>query len=99
MTAPIVDMGMYEFKYLNTGNITPEEYFMNVYSEEVHKSEQFLTSAKQLRVILYSKHEKAYLNKVMKNQCQHLTETQCNELLKLLQKSEAFFMEHLVPGK
>ena len=24
-TAPIVDPGMYEFKYLNTGKVTPEE--------------------------------------------------------------------------
>ena len=27
----------------------------------------------------------------MENQCQHLTMTQCNELLKLLQKSEELF--------
>ena len=32
----------------------------------------------------------AYLNKVMKNQFHHLTETQHNELLKLLQTFEAF---------
>ena len=25
LTAPMVDLGMYEFKGLNTGNITPEE--------------------------------------------------------------------------
>ena len=30
----------------------------------------------------------AYLNKDIGNQCQNLTEIQCNELLKLLQKSE-----------
>ena len=35
----------------------------------------------------------------MKNQCQNLTETQRNELLKLLQHFEGFFMEHLVTGK
>ena len=32
-TAPLVDLGMYEFKYLNTGNITPEEYVTNAYAE------------------------------------------------------------------
>ena len=31
------------------------------------------------------------INKFVKNQCQHLTEVQHNELLKLLQKSEEFF--------
>ena len=36
-TPPMVDMGMYEFKYLNTGNITPEELFMNVYTEVMHE--------------------------------------------------------------
>ena len=27
----------------------------------------------------------------MKNQCQHLKETECNELLKVLQKNEELF--------
>ena len=31
----------------------------------------------------------------MENQCQHLTMTQCNKLLKLLQKFEDFFDETL----
>ena len=31
----------------------------------------------------------------MKNQCKHLTETQCNELLKLLPKFEDLFDETL----
>ena len=35
-TAPMVDLGTYEFKYLNIGNITPEESFINSYTEEVH---------------------------------------------------------------
>ena len=43
--------------------------------------------------------KKADLNKVRKNHYQIFTETQCNELLKLLQKSEEFLMEHLVPEK
>ena len=28
-TAPMVDLGTYQFKYLNTGEFTPEESFMN----------------------------------------------------------------------
>ena len=32
-TAPMVGMDMYEFKYLNIGNITPEEYFTNTCTE------------------------------------------------------------------
>ena len=49
---------------------------MKAYTEEINESEQVRTSTKQLHVILDAKYEKAYLNKVMKNQCQHLTETQ-----------------------
>ena len=64
--APMVDLGMYEFKHLNTGNITPEESFMNIHAEEIHELEQVRISTKQLRVILYAKYKKAYLNKVIK---------------------------------
>ena len=39
---------------------------------------------------------KVYLNKVMEDQCQYLTETQCNGLLELLQKIEELFDETLV---
>ena len=46
-------------------------------------------------VILYAKHEKSDLHKVMENQCQHLTMTQRNELLKLLHKFEELFNETL----
>ena len=33
---PIVDLGTYEYKDLETGKITPEELFMNAYAEEVN---------------------------------------------------------------
>ena len=32
----MVDIGTYEFKNLNTGNITPEELFMNDCVEELN---------------------------------------------------------------
>ena len=34
-TEPMIDLGTYEFKYLNTVKITPEEYFMNACVEGV----------------------------------------------------------------
>ena len=64
---------------------------MNAYAKEINESEPFRTSTKWLRLILDAKYKKADLIKVMKNQCQHITETQCNEFLKLLQKIEKFF--------
>ena len=45
-------------------------------------------------MILDAKYEKADLHKVMENQCQHLTMTQRNEYLELLQKFEEFLIEH-----
>ena len=37
-TAPIIDLGAYKFKDLNTDKITPEEYFRNTYMHEVYES-------------------------------------------------------------
>ena len=42
-------------------------------------------------MVLDAECEKADQNKVMKNKCQHLTETQRNELLKLFQKYGELF--------
>ena len=46
---------------------------------------------KLLHVILDAKYEKADLNKVMETQYQHLTMTQRNDLLKLLEKFKELF--------
>ena len=68
--------------------------FTNAYFKEVYESEHVRTATKLLRVILYAKYEKSDLHKVMENQCQHLTMTQRNEYLELLQKFEEFLIEH-----
>ena len=44
--SPMVDLGTYELEVLNTGNITPDESFMNYYAEEIHESEHICTSIK-----------------------------------------------------
>ena len=90
-TTPMVDVGMYICKYLNTEKITPEELFTDAYVKEVYESENVRTATKWLRVILDAKYEKSDLHKVIENKCQHLTMTQRNELLKLLQKIEELF--------
>ena len=53
---PMVDLGTYEFKNLNTEKITPKELFTNAYVEEVYESEHVCTATKQLRVILDAKY-------------------------------------------
>ena len=68
----MVDLGTYEFIDLNTGEIIPEEFFMNDLVEEVYESEHVCASNKRLPAILDAKYEKLDLHKVMNNQCQHL---------------------------
>ena len=87
----MVDLGTYEFIILNKGKITSEQFFINDNSEEINKSEEVGTSTKQLSVVLDAKYKKAYLNKMMKNQCQNLTEKQRNGLIILLQKFKECF--------
>ena len=87
----MVDLVTYIYIDLNTGKITPEEYFTHAYVKEVYDSEHVRTDTKWLRVILDTKYEKSYLHKVMETQCQHLTMTQRDELLQLLQWFEEFF--------
>ena len=45
-TTPMVDLGKYEFKDSNTGEITPEEWFTNAYVEELYESEHLCTATK-----------------------------------------------------
>ena len=59
--------------------------FIDAYAEEVYESEHVCTDHKRLRVILDAKYKTADLHKVMETQCQHLTVTERNDLLKLLQ--------------
>ena len=88
---PMVGLGRYVFKYLNTGGNTPEEYFTYSYVEEVYESEHVRTTTKTLRVTLDAKYKEADLHNVVETQCHHLTMTQLNKLLKLLHKLKEFF--------
>ena len=54
-TALMFDMSTYEFKNLNTGNVTPGELFLNAYAEKIHELEHVHTFTKRLRGILYLK--------------------------------------------
>ena len=51
---------------------------MNAHTEEVNEQEKVRTSTRRLLIILDAKNEKADLNKVMENQCQHMIEVQRN---------------------
>ena len=66
-TTPMVDLGTYLFKDLDTGKNTPEESFTNAYAGEVYESEHVRTAKKRLRVILDAKYKKADLHNVVEN--------------------------------
>ena len=87
----MVDLGAYIFKDLNIREIKPEESFIDTFVEEVYEPEHVHNTKKLLLVILDAKYKKANLHKVMETQCQHLTMTQHNDLLKSLQRFEELF--------
>ena len=95
----MIHLGTYESKDLNTGRITPEDYFMNSYLEEVFESEHVRTSTKQLLTILDASYEDVDLNKAMKNQLWNLIEEQHNESIRLLPNYEELFNGKLVTRK
>ena len=90
-TSPMVDLVTYEFKDLDAGNITPEEYFTDAYVEELFELEHLHTSNKILCIILDDKYLGAYVNKLIKNRFQNLTEDKRIDLLIFFQKSEILF--------
>ena len=92
----MVGLGTYIFKIINTEKIIPDESFTNAYVEEVYESEHVRTATKQLCLTLDAKYKGADLHEVMETQCQHLTMTPRNELLKLLQIFEGLFDGTLV---
>ena len=79
----MVDLGAYVFKDLNTRKIKPEESFTEAYIEELYESENIYTATKRLSVVLVTKYENTYLNKVTETQYHHLTMKQRNDLLEL----------------
>ena len=42
----VIKLSTYVFKYLNTGEITPEEFFTDPYAKEVYESEYVHTDKK-----------------------------------------------------
>ena len=71
----MVDVSNYDFKYITDKTVKPEESFVNLYINECLESKNAISSTYRMRRILDVKYEKADLNKVMNEQCQHLTDT------------------------
>ena len=77
-TTPMVDLGTYTFKILNTGEIMPGKLFTGAYVKKLYELEHVCTATKQWFVILYVKYEKSYLHNILETQCQQFTITHRN---------------------
>ena len=71
----MVDVSNYDFKYITDKTVKPEESFVNLYINECLESKNAISSTYRMHRILDVKYEKADLNKVMNEQCQHITDT------------------------
>ena len=95
----MADLGAYLLKDLNIGENKPKYSFTDAYIEEIYESENVCNATERLRAILYTKHEKADLQKVMENKCQHLKKHNVMIYQNYYRNSKICSMEHLQPGK
>ena len=72
-SAPILDINNYDFNVLIAKTVKPQESFINAYAKKCLKYEGAISSTRRMRIILYAKYKKSYLNKVMAEKCQHLS--------------------------
>ena len=86
----MVGLSNYEFKSLTNKIDKPEESFIIPYVYECLKSEITISSTRIMQIILDTKYEKSDINKVMKEQCQHLTTNESENILKRLKYEDLF---------
>ena len=72
-SSPMVELSNYEFKSLMENIAKTEEYFINLYINKYPKSESSISSMHIVHRILEDKYEKDNLNKIITEQCQHLS--------------------------
>ena len=87
----IVDISNFDFKYITGKTVKQEWSFVTSYVNECLKSNSTISSTCTSRRILDVKYKKADLNKVMTEQCQHLTATERHRLIHLLKKFKDMF--------
>ena len=69
----MVVVSNYNFKSLTDKIVKLVESFINTYVEKYLESESAISSMRIMRIILDDKYEKDYLNKIITEQCQHLS--------------------------
>ena len=94
-SAPMVDVSNYNFNIITAKTVKPEESFINSYVGEYFESGSAISATRRMRSILDAKDRKAYLNKVMTKQFQHLNIEERKILINILSKSEDLFRDPL----
>ena len=87
----MVDVSNYDIAYLTDKTVKREESFINYYFNECLESDSAISSTQRICRILDDKYEKANLNTVMAEQCQHTKSEESYRLLTLLRRSEDLF--------
>ena len=91
-SATMVDVITYDFKTLTVNKVKPEESFINVCVDKCLESKVTITSARRIRRILDVKYKNADLNKVMGEQCQHLSPNKRERFLHIIENPSGEFL-------
>ena len=89
--SPMVDVINHDFKYITDKTVKLEELFVNSYVDKLLESNSPISSTHRIRRILDEKYKTADLNKLMTEQCQHLTATESHILLNPLNNFKDLF--------
>ena len=95
----MVEVKTYDFKPLTENKVKPEESFINAYVDKCLDSEGIISSTHRIRRTLDTKYKKSNLNKIVDEQCLHLSPNKREILLHISEKMKVCSMEHWVSGK
>ena len=82
-SVPMDDVRSYDFTSTTDKTVKPKESFINSHVDEWIEPDSEISSTRRMRRIIDTKYEKADLNKVTSEQCQHLNTIERYRLLNL----------------
>ena len=82
----MVDVSNYDYAPLIDKSVEPEDYFLNLFINECFRSENKISLTWKMCIILDDKYKKEDLNKVITEQCQHLSTEERERIVAILRK-------------
>ena len=92
-STPMIDVSNYYFKPLIEKIVKLKESFINAYVNNFLESEGTMSSTRKMSILLDAKYQKVDLNKVMAEQCHHLSSQEWEILLHLLKTLKIFLWD------